>query len=287
MTLIHSLLGGRDGPVDSNAPQGRRARDDAYNPKADQQEILGRVRQDAEADAIRHAEDMIERDFPVVEEAGSIGAQRIAALGAAYAAARSRIDAEIDDAQTRLETVEEEIGRVEEELERREVDRERTDLPPLGDRLVSRWQVLAGLAVGAAAGVSIARLDLAPSGIAAVVAVAVLAIGAILALRIGQPETAAVTSLRRTRRRKVEEKTELRAKLAHEERVAKGLVKETLSLVEGEREFAKLMVATYESAASSALPAGSLDNRSDRSIKKQRTPDVRIPPWAEDLEAAE
>lgn len=285
MISILSLLGGdgKDQPVDTNAPQGKLKRDDAYSPKAAQEKILERVRRDAEADAIRHAEDMADRNFPVVDEAESIGAQRIAALGAAYAAARSQIDVEIRVGQTQSGAAAGQLERTERALEEAGVPERHTQLAPLGDGLVSRWQALLALAVGAGGGVLLARLDLAPLGIAAVVVIALAAIAAIFSLRIGQPETARVTALRRNRRKEAEEVEELEAKLKHDEALAEGLVKETLRLVEVEQEFAKQMVATYESAASSALPVGSL-GEGERSIRKQRVPDVRTPPWAQDLE---
>jgi hypothetical protein len=96
---ILSLLGGNDRTerrkkrVDSNAPEGELLRDDAFNPKPAQESLLVRIRLEAEAEALRHAEAIVNRVFPIVDEAESIGSQRIAALGAAYAAARSRIDA--------------------------------------------------------------------------------------------------------------------------------------------------------------------------------------------------
>jgi len=285
MIPIQSLLGGdgKAAPVDTNAPQGKRARDDAYNPKPDQEKILERVRRDAEADAIRHAEDMANRTFPVVEEAESIGTQRVAALGAAYAAARSRIDVEIEVGRTQLEAAEGQLQRTKEALEEAGVPEGRTTLKPLGDGLVGRWQLLLALAVGAGAGALLSRLDLTPLGVGVVALIVLAALAGILSLRIGQPETALVTGLRRNHREEAETVEELQAKLKRNEALAEGLVEETLRLVEVEREFSKQMVATYESAASSALPVGSL-GEGERSIRKQRVPDVRTPAWAQELE---
>lgn len=288
MIPIQSLLGG-DGKserVDTNAPQGKLSRDDAYKPKPVQEELLGRVRRDAEADAIRHAEDMANRSFPIVEEAESIGAQRIAALGAAYAAARSQIDVEIEVCGSRLEAATEQLRETEGALEEQDVPADRTGLAPIGERLVSRWQAALALLLGIGAGALLARSDLTPLGIVLVVLVALAAIVAVLSLRIGQPESALVTGLRRNHRREAGEVEDLQAQLKHEEALARGLVKETLRLVEAEVEFAKQLVASYESAASSALPPGAL-GEGDRAIRKQRTPQVPIPAWVEDLEADE
>jgi hypothetical protein len=287
MISIQSLLGGdgKSKPVDTNAPQGKLKRDDAYSPKAVQEKILERIRNDAEADAIRHAEDMANRAFPVVEEAESVGAQRIAALGAAYAAARSQIDVEIDVGKTELSRASIQLEKTEQTLEGAGVPEGQLQLAPLGEGLVSRWQVLLALALGAGAGVLLARTDLKPLPIGVVVIFTITAIAAIFSLRFGQPESARLTALRRNRRKEATEVGGLEAKLKHDEALAEGLVEETLRLVEAEQEFAKQMVATYESAAASAMPVGSL-GKEERLIQKQRVPNVRTPVWAEDLEEA-
>jgi len=286
MFSIRKLFGRDEADhVDTNAPQGKRTREDAYNPKPDHEVLLQRVRGDAEADAIRHAEYMVNRIFPVVEEAETLGAQRVATLGAAYAAFRSQIDAQVEVDRTMLEAAVRQLNSTEEALEEKGVPEGRTGLAPLGEGLVSRWQLLLALCVGGGAGIALARLDLTAPAIGLVVLVALALIAAILGLRIGQPETAVVTSLRRNRRREAGDVEELQAKLQHDEARATGLVKETLRLVEVEREFAKQMVATYESAASSSLPVGSMGD-SERAIRKQRVPDVRVPAWVEEVEEA-
>lgn len=286
MISIQSLLGGNDGdsPVDSNAPQGERTRLDAYNPAPAHKELLEEVRQDAEAEAIRHAEAMANRVFPVVEQAESIAAQRIAALGAAYAAARSQYDAEVGRLDGQLPGLELQLKTTEEALEAEGVGAEELGLAPIGDRMVSLWQVALALGIGAIAGLLGARLNLAGAGLVLLVLAAGALVAGVLRLRIGSPESARVTGLRRNRRREAREREKLlAAKKENEARIA-GLQDETLRLIEVETAFAKQMVTTFESAASSALPVGSL-GQGERAIRRQREPQVRFPAWAEELEA--
>jgi len=286
MIATQSLLGG-NGPerVDTSAPRGKHARDDAYNPAPAHEEILERVRKDAEADAIRHAEDMANRIFPIVEEAGSIAVQRIAALGAAYAAGRGQLDAEADATQAGIEAADARLAEIEAALEGSGLIRELVSLPPLGEGLVSRWQAGGGLALGAIVGFLLFRLDLTPAGFALIVAGVLGLLAGLLSLRIGQPESVAVTSLRRARSDVLEQKDELEAQLARNRALARSLADETLRLVEVETAFASQMVATYENTAASALPVGSLA-AGERAIKKQADPSVPHPDWVEELKGA-
>jgi hypothetical protein len=287
MTILGLLGGGdRKGRVDTNAPQGKRLRDDAFNPKPSQERILERVRADAESEALRHAEAMVNRVFPIVEEAESIGTQRIAALGAAYAAARSELDAEIGAGRAQVAEAEAQLKCTEAELVKHGVEAERLPLAPLGEGMASYWQVAPAVAAGVGVGLLLARLDLTPLGFAVVCLGGLGLVMLLLSWRIAQPETAKVTSLRRNRRREAKHLDGLRADLERNESLAKGLVAETLRLAEAEEAFAKQLVAAFESAASSALPVGSL-GEGERSIRKQREPKVPTAPWVEELEDAE
>jgi hypothetical protein len=282
------LLGGGDKRerVDSVAPEGKLLRDDAFNPKPDQGKILERVRLEAEAEALRHAEAMVDREFPIVEEAESIGSQRIAALGAAYAALRSRLDAEIDAGVSEVSAAQTQLESTEKALLEQGVTADLLPLAPLGDGMASYWQVAPVAAVAAGAGVAVAGGRLSPLASAAVIAGALVLAIAILSLRIGNPESGKLTCLRRNRAREGAALEELKAELERNRSLAQGLVRETLRLVEAEEAFAKQIVATYESAASSALPVGALGD-GGRAIRKQRAPSVAIPPWVRELEEAE
>jgi hypothetical protein len=285
LMAILSLLGGNDkaGRVDSNAPEGDLLRDDAFNPKPAQEALLARVRRDAEAEALRHAEAIVNRDFPIVEEAESIGVQRIAALGAAYAAAKSRLDAEIASGRSAESAARAQLQATDGALEEQGVAAERLPLAPLGQRMASYWQVAPAVAAAAAAGYWLSRSSLSPAGMALGCLVALALVGALLSLRIARPESGAITSLRRNRQREARLLDEVQTEVQRNQSLAQGLVEESLRLVEAEVAFAKQLVAAFESAASSALPVGALGN-GQRSIRKQREPRVPTPGWVRELE---
>src|SRR5690349_15883445 len=94
---------------DEAEPRGRRRDDDAYSPARKRAEILARVRLDAEADAIRHAEDMLNRDFPIVGYARTTAEGRLADLETAYLFRRTPIDERIEGLTTEIVAIERNI----------------------------------------------------------------------------------------------------------------------------------------------------------------------------------
>jgi hypothetical protein len=185
------------------------------------------------------------------------------------------LDNDVRAAEAQLETTEHNLER--------QVGQEEVGLAPLGDGLVSLWPVGGSFAVGTLAGAAAAQLDLGAAGIAIVVVLALAATFGLLSLRIGKPEGARLTSLRRNRKREKRRVDELRGDLEKVRAQIKSLVEETLRLVEVESAFAKQLVTAYEQALASALPVGALGD-GERTVRKQREPRIELPAWVEELE---
>jgi|GEM_PF-6491007 len=257
---------------------------DAFDPTPVHQEILTRVRRDAEADAIRHAEDMLNRDFPILEEAEGIASSRLARLRTAYIERRSSIEGAIASLRTEAAALEVSLAHKDAVLAEEGVSGNRVVLPPLrGPRDVgSRSVVGVGGIVALCLGAILAGLEGRPA--LAVVGFGAVVLAVVLTAWPGPAlENPTVTALRRTRTADAEALEVLRGSLARRDEELSGLKGQTHSVAKNEVAFAQEIVSAYRSAAFSALPVGVLDG--DRNFKEQRDLTVRMPAWARELES--
>jgi hypothetical protein len=259
--------------------------DDSIDALAPREGILARVRRDAEADAIRHAEDMLDRDFPIVDEAVTIAEARLAALRVAYDERRTRLAVRIDGLSAGILTAEAQLHATDAALLAEGIPQSHLALPPQrGPRSpLVRTAAVAGAVV--ALYLLLDLIDVEPGTVLPIVLGAAVLAGLLAFFLPGPPlEPNSVMSLREARQDEEEEIAALRADLKRAEKGLHGLEEKTLSQAETEAQFAAELVTAYQSAAFSSLPAGTLEG--GRTLKRQTVPKVQLPSWTQGLEAA-
>jgi hypothetical protein len=270
--------------LSDDEPRRRKQKDDAFDPRQAQATLLARVRRDAEADAIRHAEDMLERDFPIVAEAERIAETRLAALKAAFAERRAAIQGRIEGLAQAIVVAETQLRATEGALAEEGVPPSRLALAPRRGRPAVGTKIAIGLAGAVAIGLAIRLLELSGPLVLPLAGAAMVLLALALALQPGPPlEDADITSLREVRVAEAEALTELRVELEQGRRELGGFEERALGLAETEVAFASQLVGAYQSAAFSSLPVGTLED--GRGLKEQRTPSVKLPAWARELAA--
>jgi hypothetical protein len=242
---------------------------------ADQVRLLDQTRSRAEADAVRHAEDMVGRNFPIVAEAEQIVGRRFAELKRLYTGARAELEAELKTREVDVVAVEEQLAITEHALLERGVHRPEVGLAPLERGALEHprhWLWAAGLAATALA----LALGQPMYQIGELALVTVLLLGAFL-LPVEQVEAERVTRLRRNRWREAEALREGHAALEEVKGKLERLCREVRAAAESEVALASELVAAYVSAAFSSLPAGVLAE--GRELAQQREPNIDLPDW--------
>jgi hypothetical protein len=233
----------------------------------------------ARADATRHAEDLLERPLPVVQEAEQLARQRIALLDAARAERLGELTRRVESTRRDVDSAEQRRAAVLDALAAAGVRQEELDLPPLDASAQAGWRVLAplvALVLGAGAGFAL-RVDAAT----AVIAGAVLAAVAYATTSTAEEPAAEPLRLRKLRHARAEAETELLAAW-HAHAVATEQL-ETFhiwvrALARAERAHAEQIVATYVTDLTSAMPPGALAD--GRGVGHQVPPRVDLPDWA-------
>jgi hypothetical protein len=105
---------------------------DGYDPE--QERLLAEARSRAEADAVRNAEEMVGREFPIVAEAEQIIGRRFAELERFYAGTRAELEAELRCRAADLEAAEAQLRITERALIEGGVPQPQVGLAPLGRR---------------------------------------------------------------------------------------------------------------------------------------------------------
>lgn len=254
----------------------------AYSPPAAHARILMGVRRDAEADAVRHAEDMLDRQFPITARAEATAGDRLAALRAEFV----RRDTELrESAAARTQEIAAAANRlaaIQAALRQGGIPADQMHLEPIQARNLSGWRIVVALVVGSGSGYLIAAGNLSAIWLGLVIALALAIIVALFAAPPEDIEEEAIASLRRSHTEVDARLTELNSRVARIEIEREALRGSTRTLAEGEVALARRIAAEYASAAFSAMPAGSLEG--GREFASQREPDVELPDWVAELE---
>jgi hypothetical protein len=254
---------------------------DPFTPAPEHQALLRDVRERARTDAVRHAEDLLDRELPVVEEAETLGNHRVVRLGLRrqelIAAAQDALAA----ATQRRQLAEQRLRAALAALAAEGVPQDQMALEAL-DRPLQPERVAAMFGVATLAAAFGGGLWLGALGVMIAV-LGCLACATALGTAVFMPsahraETARLSALRRERR-----SAELglsaagNAQLAAERSLA-DLPGRAITLLEGERAFAKEFVSLYESEVFRTLPPGALAD--GRGLRRQREPEIEMPSWA-------
>ncbi|HST69476.1 MAG TPA: hypothetical protein VLI94_07435 [Solirubrobacterales bacterium] len=270
MILFGSLLGGEGSDeAEASAPAKSRGA------------LLAETRRNAEADAIRHAESLLEREFPIVDTAERTAESTLADLRSTYTEERGELEAKREGVERKVEVAETRLHQTEALLREAGVPEAELGLPPSRKRGVQPRDAAA--AIG---GVALAVLVLSQlvSGLPLVALGALAAAGLIFGLTRGPVEETEPTRLRRLREHRQEIDRERQGLLDQQILNAEAielLDRRTYSRGLSDIAFAGELVAAYANAAFSALPAGSLEG--GREFAAQRQPHVEIPAWLEAL----
>jgi len=241
--------------------------------------VLGQARERARGDAVRHAEDLLERPLPVVEEAEQLARRRLALLDAARAERLGELTRRVEDTRREADSAEQRRAAVLESLAAAGVPRDELDLPPLDTRSRESWRLLAplvALVLGAGAGFALG-LDVASAAIIG----AALAAATYGTLTTAEEPAVEAPRLRKLRRARADAEAEvLAAWHAHAVAVEQLETFHTWvrALARAERALADQLPAVYVAELTSAMPPGALAD--DRRVAQQRAPLVDLPDWA-------
>jgi len=256
--------------------------DDAYAPARRRAKILARVKLDAEADAIRHAEDMLDRDFPIVNLSRSIAEGRLAALETSFLSKRTVIDQRMEELTSAIAALQRSVRDHEGALRRRGIpDGDVTIDPLLGEPSI---EARAGAGAGCIAAVALTVDAFSLSGPLAILGSALVLVAvALIIWKLPAPslEDPEITRLRKARKRDQGQLEVYRGELEAARKDLKGLEEATVSLAKSEAVFPADLVGTYQRAAFSALPAGTLEQ--GRSLRSQEPPHIEFPAWVRRL----
>jgi hypothetical protein len=288
---IKNLLGfGRDDEelpeVELEVDQQDEAEGDPFAPRPDRAVILAEVKRDAEADAIRHAEDMLDRDFPIVPRAENTAGTRLATLRSVYVERRGELSGRIAVLDRRANELALRLQATERALAAEGVPPSQIGLEPLRGKRAVIERIAVALGALVVMGLAVDLLDLRGRLVLPGVGLLFALLLLILMLQPGERlEEPAIEMLREQRQQQDEALTELQGDLhAHREALTK-LDRTTYAIAESEVSFAGEMASTYNSTVFSALPAGVLAE--GRELREQQRPAVRMPSWARGLAGAE
>ncbi len=251
---------------------------DPFQPAEDHAQLLQHARELARVEAVRHAEDLLDRDLPYVGEAEQVGLQRMALLTAARA---ERVAAcEVDEAAAlrAAESAERQRDAALDALRAAGVMEEQLALSAL-DLPISHRTALS-VAAGAAALAVVVALVLGWS-LAGVVVLAVAAAAAgFAAVQTSRPapvELPRLTALRRERSRA--EAAALAARRAADAATLelRSVREQADALALGEQAFARELVAGYLTELHSSFPPGVLADGGRLTV--QREVEVPLPDW--------
>jgi hypothetical protein len=255
--------------------------DDPFNPASEHRALLQDVRERARTDAVRHAEDLLGRDLPIIEEAEAMGRHRVVRLGLRrqqlIAAARDALAT----AARRRQLAEQRLQATRAALAAEGVPQDQLALEAL-DRPLQAERIAAMFGAATLAAAVGGGLWLGALGVTIAVLVC-LACATALGVAVFMPsahraETARLSALRRERR-----KAELGLSAAGDahlaaERALADLPGQALRLLEGEMAFVEEFVSLYESEVFRTLPPGALAD--GRGLGRQREPEIETPGWA-------
>lgn len=244
--------------------------------------LLAHARKTAEADAIRHAEDLLKREFPIVEEAERMAAARLADLRVTYVETRGELKGEEMVLGQQAEASTQALRQAENALRGAGVSDEQLGLPPGGSRTVSLAQLAAAAALAACGALVISRFSSSPMLVVAAIAGATGLAAWLMFATAEEPEDGEITRLRERRRDEADALRRLEDERARIEAALVNLDRATYAIGQSEIAFADHLAAGYANAAFSALPAGTLEG--GRQLPPQRRPDVTPPEWLERLE---
>lgn len=271
MILFASLLSSED----------KEAEAEASPPSRKRAEILAETRRNAEADAIRHAEDLLEREFPIVSTAERTAESRLADLQSEYTEKRGELEAEKESLGRRVEAADRELQLAEKALRKKGVPEDELGLPPFSHRTIQFRQAVVGIAAAGALGLIISPLVASPVLTVAVFLAALVLIFWLVVAPGDEAESLPLRRLRAQRLKAAKTVQNLSEKEARNIAAIEQLERTAHSKGLGEVTFAGEIVAAYVNAAFSALPAGSLEG--GRKVAAQRQPQVEIPAWLQAL----
>jgi hypothetical protein len=260
----------------TGGPQG-----DPFKPDGEHAALLEEMRERAHADALRHAEDLMERPLPIVDEVEALGQERLVRLGHRRQELKSIAERAHGAATEEQNAAQARFDAALAALTAEGVPHEQLALEPL-DRSVSPRAILAMAAIATVAATVTGALWLGAMGatIALVVCLA-LATGLCVALYVPsstRAETARLSALRRERRRAAAELRRLSAHRDDAAREVEEMPQRAQNLFEGELTLVRSLVSTYESELFRALPPGALAD--GKGLGDQRTPHLVPPAWA-------
>ncbi len=268
-------------PAEEPEPEEEPA-ESAYSPPAAHARILARVRRDAEADAVRHAEDMLHRQFPITAAAEATARDRLAALQGEFVTRDTRLRESAAARTHEIAATVDRIAAIQAALRSRGTAADQMHLEPLQARHLAGWRIVVALVIGAGLGYAVAADNL--NGIwLGLIAVAALAIvAALLTTPPEDIEEQEIASLRRCHSEASARLTELNTSVARIEIEREALRGSTRTLAEGEIALAQRMATEYVSAAFSTMPAGALEGGLE--FAQQREVEVELPDWIAELE---
>lgn len=254
----------------------------AYTPTAAHAQLLARVRREAEADAVRHAEDMLDRQFPIADEAETIAEARLAALQIEFIAKDAELGERRSTCERQISAAADRLAAIGAALRKAGIPADQVDAGPLRPRRFAGWKVAAGLATGLGLGYVLAVGDAGTLGIAAAVTFALALSIWLYATGPEDLEERLIVTLRESRAEVNDVLVELGSEVARIEIEREALRGETRATAENEIAFAGRLAAAYASAAFSAMPAGALEG--GREFAAQNEPSVGLPGWVLELE---
>lgn len=269
MITFGSLLGGEDlaATAEEEVPQGRR-----------HAERLAEAESNAEADAIRHAEALLQQVFPIIGDSETTAETELARIRTEFHGARGKLETARTTIARRLESIERSVQNAEGALRSTGIPEGQIRQTPGKRRRFELRQVLVAAAAALALGILLASF----TNVSVLVATAVIA-GAALAIwatltqgRELEPEEIvrmreAWSEADQARNEAMEEHAHIGGQIEHLERT-------TYTAAELEVVFADKIVTTYVTTVFSSLPAGTLEN--GRSMQRQPQPRVQLPDWA-------
>ncbi len=254
---------------------------DPFEPEREHAALLREMRERAYADAARHAEDLMERPLPIIDELEALGQERLVRLGHRRLELKSLAERAHGVATEALNAAQARFDAALAALSAEGVPPEQLALEPL-DRPISPSAVIALAAAATAAATVAGALWLGPKGatIALVVcfALATALCAALYVPSSNRAETARLSALRRERSHAAAELRRARARRSDAAREVEEVPQRAQNLFEGELTLVRSLVSTYESELFRALPPGALAD--GKALGEQRSPNLSPPTWA-------
>lgn len=257
----------------------RRSTGDPFEPAAEHVALLEQTRERARADARLHAEDLLERELPIVEEAESQGHNRVVHIELRRSELIEREELAVADAASAIATAQERVRAAEAALAHEGVSADEFALNPLNSGLAPR-ALLIGATVALVGAIVAGTLAMGALGaLLSILFAAILAVAAMTVLARQQgAEPGRIDALRRERAAASADLRDAAERRSSAEAQLTALPRRAATLVMGEQRFAEQFVSCYVSELFSALPPGALVD--GRGVATQRKPRLEIPSWA-------